>query len=87
MTHSATLPYTVATSHPDVEKDPEPRVRVRTFGESGLDFELLAWIREPVLRGRVLHALNSAVYKRFAAEAIEIPYPKRDVYLHRAEGE
>ena len=77
----------VATSHPDIEKDPEPRVRFRAFGESSLDFELLAWIREPVLRGRVLHALNTVVYKRFADEGIEIPYPKRDVYLHRAEDE
>ena len=76
----------VAESHPDVEQDPAPRVRFRAFGESSLDFELLAWIREPVLRGRVLHALNGAVYKRFAVEGIEIPYPKRDVYLHREEG-
>jgi small-conductance mechanosensitive channel len=77
----------VAESHPDVEQDPAPRVRFRGFGDSSLDFELLAWIREPVLRGRVLHALNGAVYKRFAAEGIEIPYPKRDVYLHRAAEE
>ena len=35
----------------------------------------------------LLHALNTAVYKRFAAEGIEIPYPKRDVYLHGPEGE
>ena len=77
----------VAESHPEVESEPEPRVRFRAFGESSLDFELLAWIREPVLRGKVLHALNIAVYKRFADEGIEIPYPKRDVYLHRAEGD
>ncbi len=77
----------VAESYPDVEHDPEPRVRFRAFGESGLDFELLAWIREPVLRGRVLHDLNREVYQRFAAEGIEIPYPKRDVYLHRTAAE
>jgi MscS family membrane protein len=81
------LLQSVAESHPDVEQDPAPRVRFRAFGDSGLDFELLAWIREPVLRGRVLHALNGAVYKRFASEGIEIPYPKRDVYLHRVEGD
>jgi len=75
----------VAESHADVEQEPEPQARLRSLGESGLDFELLAWIREPALRGRVLHALNSAVYKRLVDEGIEIPYPKRDVYLHRAE--
>ncbi len=61
--------------------EPSPRVRFRSFGGSGLDFELLAWITEPVYRGRVLDALNSRVYKNFAAAGIEIPYSKRDVYI------
>jgi small-conductance mechanosensitive channel len=61
--------------------DPEPLVRLRNFGESGLDIELLCWIREPVLRGRTLHEMNRAIYKRFAEEGVEIPYPKRDVYI------
>ena len=30
----------------------------------------------------MLHELNSAIYKSFAAEGIEIPYPKHDVYLY-----
>jgi MscS family membrane protein len=76
----------VATSHGDVCRDPAPRVRFRTFGDSGLDFELLAWIDEPVLRGRVVDALNSGVYKALGAAGLEIPYPKRDVYLHWAPG-
>ena len=75
----------VAAANPEVEREPEARVRFRSFGDSGLDFELLVWLGEPVLRGRVLHELNGAVYQRFAQEGIEIPYPKRDVYLHRAE--
>jgi len=62
-------------------RHPEPRVRFRTFGSSGLNFELLCWIDEPVLRGRVTHAVNMAVYKAFANEGIEIPYPKQDVYV------
>jgi small-conductance mechanosensitive channel len=61
--------------------DPEPLVRFRSFGESGLDFELLAWINEPVLKGRTLHELHRAIYKAFAREGVEIPYPKRDVYI------
>ncbi len=65
-------------------EDPAPRVRFRAFGDSGLSFELLCWIDEPVLRGRVTHVLNMATYKAFAQEGIEIPYPKRDVYLRRA---
>jgi small-conductance mechanosensitive channel len=64
-----------------VSDEPAPRVRFRSFGDSGLDFELLAWIDEPVYRGKVIDALNTAVYKRFNAAGIEIPFPKRDVYI------
>jgi len=73
----------VAHSHDAIDNNPEPRVRFRSFGESGLDVELLGWIHEPVLRGRVIDALITEIYKRFGAEGIEIPYPKRDVYLHQ----
>ena len=71
----------IAVSHSEILEDPEPRVRFRTFGDSGLDFELLGWIREPVLRGRLRHLLCKEIYKCFREEGIEIPYPKRDVYL------
>ncbi len=52
---------------PCLVADPEPRVRFRTFGDSGLDFELLAWIEQPLFRGRVLDDLNRRVYKAFIA--------------------
>ena len=73
----------VAVTNEMVCKNPEPRVRFREFGESSLNFQLLCWIEEPVLRGRVIDALNTAIYKRFAQEGIEIPYPKRDVYVRQ----
>ena len=72
----------IAHSNDSIDDDPEPRVRFRAFGDSGINVELLGWIHEPVLRGRVLDSLIVEVYKRFGAEGIEIPYPKRDVYLH-----
>jgi len=66
---------------PWLVSDPTPRVRFRTFGDSGLDFELLAWIEKPLYRGRVIDDLNGRVYKAFTAAGIEIPYPKQDVYV------
>ena len=56
-------------------------MRFRRFGESSLDFELLCWIDEPVLRGRMVHTLNCEIYKGFQTAGIEIPFPKRDVYI------
>ncbi len=53
--------FEFAIGRPDVCDDPEPRARFRAFGASGLDPELLAWIDEPVRRGRVTDALNAEV--------------------------
>ena len=61
---------------------PEPRVRFRRFGDSGLEYELLAWVVDPADRGQAVDALNTAILKAFRAAGIEIPYPKRDVYIH-----
>ena len=71
-----------ASSH--VCTDPTPLVRFRDFGDSGLNFELLFWIDDPSRRGEVVDALNDRVYKEFGAAKIEIPYPKRDVYIKEA---
>ncbi|WP_321276600.1 mechanosensitive ion channel family protein [Thiomicrorhabdus indica] len=71
----------VAQQEPEVCKDPEPRTRFRQFGASSLDFELLIWINDPEIRGRVKHSLNFAIYKRFAQENIEIPFSQHDVYI------
>ena len=62
-------------------KDPEPRVRMRGFGASSLDFELLCWAEQPALRGALSDILYSQIYKRFNAENIEIPYSKHDLYI------
>ncbi|MCB1925513.1 MAG: mechanosensitive ion channel family protein [Gammaproteobacteria bacterium] len=71
----------VATSSRDICSLPEPRVRFRSFGNSSLDFQLLCWVDNPEQRGRVVDSLNTAVYKRFIEEGIEIPYSKQDVYI------
>lgn len=71
----------VARQHPQVCETPTPRVRMRGFGDSSLDFELLAWIQEPELKGLVSHELFKLVYDAMNAANIEIPYPKRDLYV------
>ncbi len=71
----------IALSHGEVIKDPEPRVRMRAFGASSIDFELLLWIPRPVLRGRISHEIYMAIYNEFNRLGIEIPYSKHDVYI------
>lgn len=71
----------VALNENEVCADPEPRVRFRSFGNSSLDIDLLCWVETPEVRGRVLDALNTTIYKRFNSENIEIPYSKQDIYI------
>jgi MscS family membrane protein len=71
----------VADNHEEVCKTPAARVRFRRFGDFSLQVELLCWIDRPVDRGRILHELNCAVYKAFAADGIEIPFPQRDLHV------
>jgi len=71
----------IALANENVCDDPEPRVRFRAFGASSLDFELLCWIDQPILRGRMIDDLNCQVYKHFIEEKIEIPYSKHDLYI------
>ena len=66
---------------------PAPRDRFREFGDSGLLFELLGWIEEPVYRGRVLDELNTRAYRALSAAGIEIPYTKYDVYIKETPGD
>ena len=70
----------------NVCEEPEPRVRMRAFGASSIDFELLVWINEPVLKGSVTHSLMMTVYKKFNEHSIEIPYSKQDVYIKEMPG-
>lgn len=71
----------VAETNDRVCRDPEYRVRFRSFGDSALQFELLCWIEDPELRGRTVDALNCAIYQQFIENNIEIPYAKQDVYI------
>lgn len=84
--HVKSVLMDVAIAEPEVCEDPEPRVRFRAFGGSSLDLDLLCWVENPEVRGRVLDALNTAIYKRFKTEAIEIPYSKQDVYIKELPG-
>lgn len=70
-----------AYDHRHTLAHPAPRVRFRTFGDSGLDFELLCWIAQPADRGRILHELNTDIYNQFAAKGIKIPFPQREVHV------
>ncbi len=72
-----------AEEHPETLPEPEPDVLFREFGDSSLDFELRAWIPEPMDRLKIISDLNYAIDKAFRENNITIPFPQRDVHLLR----
>ena len=75
----------VAFQHDTVCQDPAPRVRMRGFGDSSLNFELLCWVNHPSERGLVTHELFMKIYKELGKAGIEIPFPQRDVWMRSPE--
>jgi small-conductance mechanosensitive channel len=71
----------VAQSSPQVLADPPPQVLFKDFGESSLDFELLAWLSDPREENPAASDIRFAVDQAFRAEGIEIPFPQRDVHV------
>ena len=69
-----------AYKHPRVLKDPAPAALLTSFGDNGINLELMAWIDDPE-RGKLnLNSeLNLALYQSFRANDIEIPFPRRDI--------
>jgi small-conductance mechanosensitive channel len=71
----------VANENDTVLDNPSPRVRMRRFGDSSLDFELLGWIATPEQRGLVVHQLLMEIDRRFRLEGVEIPFPQSDIHI------
>ena len=72
----------VAKAEPDVLDDPPPAVRFLGFGDSALNLELRAWSTKAVNRkGRLISALNFAIYDKFREHGVEIPFPQRDLHI------
>ena len=71
----------VAGNHPEVLKDPPPKVWFNEFGDSSLNFELLVWIPHPKRRPDIISELNRGIDEIFRKNKIEIPFPQRDLHI------
>ena len=80
-----TILSSIAEKSDSVCSNPTPRVRFREFGESGLRFQLLAWIEKPEFRGRVIDELSTNIYNTFNKENIEIPFPQRTIHIKKTD--
>jgi len=71
----------VAESADWIAKDPSPKVVVRNFGESSVDLQLRVWINEARRRMDTISYITDKVKEAFDRDGVEIPYPKRDIYV------
>jgi MscS family membrane protein len=71
----------VADANSNIERYPEPRVRLREFADSSVNFELLCWVKDPRDKGLEVHNLLKAAYNVFAEKDIVIPFPQRDIHI------
>ena len=76
---------TIAINSENVCENPKPRVRFRTFGESGLRLQLLAWIERPELKGQVVDELSIKIYNKFIEQKISIPFPQRTLHIKKTD--
>jgi small conductance mechanosensitive channel len=62
-------------------RDPEPFMAVHSLGDSSVNIVVRAWTKAGDL-WPVFFDMNEKVYKGFAKEGLNIPFPQLDVHLH-----
>lgn len=71
----------VARQAKGVNDAPAPVCILRGFGASSVDLELRIWLQDARQRRLVADWITEQVKATFDANGIEIPYPKRDLYI------
>ena len=61
-------------------KDPEPFIAVAELGDSSVNLTTRVWVNSADYWG-VFFDMNEKVYKTFAKEGLNIPYPQMDVHV------
>jgi len=70
----------IAQEHAGVRKKPSPKAYFIEFGDSSLNFRLLAWAHLDN-RLEVESEINVLINKKLAEAGIEIPFPQRDLHI------
>ena len=72
--------FAIAKDHPKVMVNPAPSVIFKGFGNSALDFELRAFLKEVDQIMSVTSDLCFAINDTFRLQNIDIPFPQQDVH-------
>jgi len=64
-------------------KDPAPFIALNALNSSSVDIVVRVWVPSTEY-WNVYYSMNELVYKTFAIEGLNIPFPQMDVYLHQS---
>ncbi len=73
------------TGHEDVLEDPEPRIFFVEFGDSSLNFRVLAYVADIGERFAALSDLHFGIDAAFRRHDVEIPFPQRDLHVRSVD--
>ncbi len=71
----------VLGGHPDVRREPAPRVQFHDFGANALQFDAVGWCCVAV-RGETESELRHRIAEAFAKAGIVLAFPQRDLHLN-----
>jgi len=62
-------------------KAPSPKVYMQTFNQNSVDFRVLFWVESIDVWLEIRSEVMTQIFETFVENKIEIPFPKRDLYL------
>tara|TARA_B100001123_G_scaffold449482_1_gene615015 strand:- start:1413 stop:2885 length:1473 start_codon:yes stop_codon:yes gene_type:complete len=75
----------VANENDQIEHDDptrKPLVRFREFGDSALNFILVAWIKNVIKIRQINSDLHHQIFEKLSKAGVVIAFPQRDVHIH-----
>jgi small-conductance mechanosensitive channel len=62
-------------------KIPSPKVYMQTFNQNSVDFRVLFWVENIDIWVDLRAEVMTHIFEKFAENNIELPFPKRDIYI------
>ena len=72
-----------ATDHPKVCTEKKPIVRLLSFGDYGLEMDLVFWADQTLLIEILKSDIRFAIDKALREHDIEVPYPQADIHMRK----
>jgi small-conductance mechanosensitive channel len=70
---------------PEIMTNPAPLAMFKGFGDSSLDFRLLAWVQTVDVGLQAQNGLRVAILRKLDSAGIAIPFPQRDLHVYSAD--